>query len=493
MPKAIYVQDGEVTNSEVYADGGVYINRMSTAASGVRNSAIIADVNEALWVYFSTAGTIENNVCETYGYHPTTKPAATIGVEGGSRANVFNNYSYASYSPCIYSASAATQIKNNFVEGGSSGPVGNAARGAAIYQDDSTHNEIVGNHVLYANGNGIVARTQNRSEINANIIYDTGFNGIYIYNGGTHVDVQSNIIHDTGNRLGTLTENSGIYIQNANNISATANQVSAPGDAGIHADGGYAIDVSDNVIEGTASFTEPHIKITDVTNPTIKDNQLTFRGHIRVIDSASPVIEGNMFSGVNDADFGASSAAVFLSGTTRALVKDNVLAVPDITSETGLPYDYGIVITGSTSTRLGWNDFKPATSYLSNSGSSTEEFDLREFSFGTDQGVLNDGSGSQPYPYTGTGEVVYARAVVGIAPAGADLVVDINRNGASMWSSSASQPTVDANLYDSGLVPIDQNGSVSDGDIFTLDIDQVGSSTPGGFLTVVLYVRQEGG
>lgn len=493
MPKAIYIQDGEVTNSEIYADGGVYINRMDTAASGVRNSAIIADVNEAIWVYFSTTGTIQNNVCETYGYHPTVKPTATIGVEGGSRANVFNNYSYASYSPCIYSASAATQIKDNFVEGGSSIAVGNAARGAAIYQADTAHNEIVGNHVLYANGNGIVARTQNRSQINGNIIYDTGFNGIYIYNGGSHVDVQSNIIHDTGNRLGTLTENSGIYIQNANNISATANQISAAGDAGIHADGGYAIDVSDNVIEGSTSFTEPHIKISDVTNPTIQGNQLTFRGHLRVIDSASPVIKDNMFSGVNDADFGATSAAVFLSGTTRALVKNNVLAVPDAASETGLPYDYGIVITASTSTRLGWNDFKAATNYLSNSGSSTEEFDLREFSFGTDQSVLNSGSGSQPYPYTGIGDALYARAVVGIAPTGADLIVNVKRNGAPLWASSANQPTIDENLYDSGLVPVDQNESISDGDIFTLDIDQVGSSTTGGFLTVVLYVRQEGG
>ena len=493
MPKAIYMQDGEVTNSEVYADGGVFINRMDTAASGVRNSAIITDINEAIWAYFSTAGTIQNNVCEAYGYDEYQTPAATIGVEGGSRANILTNYSYASVSPCVYSASTATQMKGNFTEGGSVEPVGNATRAAAIYQAASTNNEIVSNHILYANGNGIVARTQERSQINGNIIYDVGYNGIYIYNGGTHVDIQSNIIHDTGNRSGTLTENSGIYIQNANNISATTNQISAAGDSGIHADGGYAIDVSRNIVEGSVSFTEPHIKITDVTNPTIKDNQLTFRGHLKVTGSQSPVIEGNTFSGINDADFGAVSAAIFLSSTTRAIVKNNVLAIPDATSEAGLAYDYGIVISSSTNTRLGWNDFKPATSYLSNSGSTTEQFDLREFSFGTDQSALSGGNGSQPYPYTGIGEVVYVRVVVGIAPSGADLIVNIKRNGASLWAAAGSQPTIAADAYDSGLFEPDQNESVSDGDIFTLDIDQVGSSTPGGFLTVVLYVRQEGG
>lgn len=84
------------------------------------------------------------------------------------------------------------------------------------------------------------------------------------------------------------------------------------------------------------------------------------------------------------------------------------------------------------------------------------------------------------------------RVVVGVAPAGASLIVDLNVNGSSLWSTQGAQPTIAAAGTDSGVVKPNQNAVLSDGDVFTVDVDQIGSATAGGYLTVVVYVRSSG-
>lgn len=81
------------------------------------------------------------------------------------------------------------------------------------------------------------------------------------------------------------------------------------------------------------------------------------------------------------------------------------------------------------------------------------------------------------------------RATVGVAPTGADLVVDVNRNGSSIFDSAGDQPTIPDGSTTSGKNTAMATVTLNDGDRVTIDVDQVGSSTPGEDLVVQLVVH----
>lgn len=75
-----------------------------------------------------------------------------------------------------------------------------------------------------------------------------------------------------------------------------------------------------------------------------------------------------------------------------------------------------------------------------------------------------------------------------IAPTGDDLVVDVNRNGTTIFTDQAHRPRVPAGAF-SGMTTAIDNAAFAQGDVLTVDIDQVGSSGAGGHLTVVVTVQ----
>jgi hypothetical protein len=81
---------------------------------------------------------------------------------------------------------------------------------------------------------------------------------------------------------------------------------------------------------------------------------------------------------------------------------------------------------------------------------------------------------------------VYLR--VSTAPTGADLIVDVNVNGATIFSTQANRPLIAATATSGSTTTID-NPSVSAGDVISIDIDQVGSSIAGGspLMIVIKY------
>ena len=91
------------------------------------------------------------------------------------------------------------------------------------------------------------------------------------------------------------------------------------------------------------------------------------------------------------------------------------------------------------------------------------------------------------FPFTATILGVSASAVD--APEGADLILDINLDGDSIFSSPGDRPRILAGEHDcaevSGTVP------VSAGAWLTVDIDQVGSSAPGSGVSVYVRYRKE--
>ena len=80
-------------------------------------------------------------------------------------------------------------------------------------------------------------------------------------------------------------------------------------------------------------------------------------------------------------------------------------------------------------------------------------------------------------------------------PVGANIICDINKSGSAnpMCSifAAANRPTIIAGQWTgSSGAPQSNSGSLTRGDIITLDIDQVGSSTAGSDLTVELICTQ---
>lgn len=110
-----------------------------------------------------------------------------------------------------------------------------------------------------------------------------------------------------------------------------------------------------------------------------------------------------------------------------------------------------------------------------------------------------------PYSYTGnlavsagnfrlyndmgtTWTVSGIRASVGVAPAGASVIIDVNKNGTSLFTTQANRPTIAAASNTSGNVTTMDVTTVAAGEYLTVDIDQVGSTTAGADLTVQIEV-----
>lgn len=96
---------------------------------------------------------------------------------------------------------------------------------------------------------------------------------------------------------------------------------------------------------------------------------------------------------------------------------------------------------------------------------------------------------SQEIVYRGpAGTIKRADAHVKTAPVGADLIFDININGTTIWSTQANRVKC-ADGVTSGTQTSFNTTSIADGDVLTLDIDQIGSGTAGSSATVMLEIE----
>lgn len=79
-----------------------------------------------------------------------------------------------------------------------------------------------------------------------------------------------------------------------------------------------------------------------------------------------------------------------------------------------------------------------------------------------------------------SGAITSVRASVGTSPVGASVIVDVKKNGSSIFSSD--KPTVPPGTYTDTATPTDN--VITAGDFLTVDVLQVGSAIPGTDLTV---------
>ncbi|GAA1578631.1 hypothetical protein GCM10009789_35220 [Kribbella sancticallisti] len=81
------------------------------------------------------------------------------------------------------------------------------------------------------------------------------------------------------------------------------------------------------------------------------------------------------------------------------------------------------------------------------------------------------------------------RAAAHTAPAGAALVVDVNKNGTTIYTNQADRPSIAVGTNSAtGNSPAVT--TLAAGDYLTVDVDQIGSATAGADLTVTVRVRR---
>jgi hypothetical protein len=105
-------------------------------------------------------------------------------------------------------------------------------------------------------------------------------------------------------------------------------------------------------------------------------------------------------------------------------------------------------------------------------------------------GTLTTGTDKAPTivaPCTLT--IVKVKAVVKTAPTGAALIVDVNKNGTTIFTTQENRPQIAAGATsgDSGTPDVT---SLVEGDKLTVDIDAIGSSVAGADLTVEVVCDQ---
>lgn len=103
-------------------------------------------------------------------------------------------------------------------------------------------------------------------------------------------------------------------------------------------------------------------------------------------------------------------------------------------------------------------------------------------------GVLAIGTGAtRLYNDTGaTWTVLSIRASVETAPSGSSVVIDVNKNGTTLFTTQANRPTITSTNTTSGKVTSMDVTTVADGDYLTIDVDAIGS--PAANLTVILVL-----
>lgn len=105
-------------------------------------------------------------------------------------------------------------------------------------------------------------------------------------------------------------------------------------------------------------------------------------------------------------------------------------------------------------------------------------------------GVLTTTTGTQRLPIDGTYTIVGTRLMVGTAPTGASLIVDVNKNGTTIYTTQGNRPSIAAASNAGGPGTAPDVTTLAAGDYLTVDIDQVGSSVAGSDLTVSVIVTK---
>jgi hypothetical protein len=81
-------------------------------------------------------------------------------------------------------------------------------------------------------------------------------------------------------------------------------------------------------------------------------------------------------------------------------------------------------------------------------------------------------------------------AAIAVAPTGASLIADINKNGTTIFTSQGNRPTIAISGNATSSEPVPDVTAMAAGDYLTIDIDQVGSTVAGSDLSIFIRYRR---
>jgi len=87
------------------------------------------------------------------------------------------------------------------------------------------------------------------------------------------------------------------------------------------------------------------------------------------------------------------------------------------------------------------------------------------------------------------GTIVGVRAHLGTAPAGSTAILDINKNGTTLYTTQGARPTFADGGDGAATTTLPAVTAVAAGDVLTLDVDAVGSGTAGAALAVAIAIK----
>jgi hypothetical protein len=105
------------------------------------------------------------------------------------------------------------------------------------------------------------------------------------------------------------------------------------------------------------------------------------------------------------------------------------------------------------------------------------------------EGLLTVDSGNLRFYSPGTMTIAEVFIAVNTAPTGDSIIVDVNKNGTTIFTTQANRPEIadGANSDTSGTPDVT---ALAKNDFLTSDVDQIGSTTPGQNLTVHVRCKQ---
>jgi hypothetical protein len=104
-------------------------------------------------------------------------------------------------------------------------------------------------------------------------------------------------------------------------------------------------------------------------------------------------------------------------------------------------------------------------------------------------GTISVGAGTCRFYVDETWTISSVRASVGTAPTGAALIVDVNKNGTTIFTTQSNRPQI-AVSTNTDVADAIEVSSLASGDYLTVDIDQVGSTIAGADLTVTIVLTR---
>jgi len=99
------------------------------------------------------------------------------------------------------------------------------------------------------------------------------------------------------------------------------------------------------------------------------------------------------------------------------------------------------------------------------------------------RGTLVVGTGAARFYFNRAVTVTNVRASVGTQPTGASILVDVNKNGTTIFTTQGNRPTIAVSTNTDAVATPDVTAFAA-GDYMTVDVDQIGSTVAGADLTV---------